>query len=166
MTNKSFKKGMIIFVLSNIPLLLYLAWSPIVRATYKTAFDALVVNTLTFVTSISSPNLLISTTAPTIAGAGCGGTVAAIQNANGTASFNIFTGTAPTSGGCTITMPAATTNWHCVADQVSAVSTTNFIIKQTGALSTTSVTLQLFSDVAAAAAPAASDTWRTTCTAN
>jgi hypothetical protein len=110
--------------------------------------------------------ILLSSTIPTIAGAGCGGTVAAIQNANGTASFNIFTGTAPTSGGCTITMPAATTDWHCEANHTSAISTTNFIIQQTGALSTTSVTLQLFSDVAAATAPAASDTWRTTCTAN
>jgi hypothetical protein len=111
-------------------------------------------------------NLLVSTTVPTIAGAGCGGTVAAIQNPNGTASFNIFTGTAPTSGGCTITMPAATTDWHCEASHTSAISTTNFIIQQTGALSTTSVTLQMFSDVAAATAPAASDVWRTTCTAN
>lgn len=111
--------------------------------------------------------LLFSTTAPTIAGAGCGGTVAAIQNANGTASFDIFTGTAPTSGGCTITMPAAAHHWHCEANHTSAISTTNFIIQQTdNGASTTSVTLQLFSDVAAATAPAASDTWRTTCTAN
>jgi hypothetical protein len=113
-----------------------------------------------------SPNPLISMTAPTITGAGCGGTLAAISAPNGTASFNIFTGTAPTSGGCTITMPAATTDWHCESNHVSAISTTNFIIQQTGALSTTSVTLQLFSDVAAATAPAASDTWRVTCTAN
>jgi hypothetical protein len=115
---------------------------------------------------LGGTNLTFSPTAPTIAGAGCGGTVAAIQNPNGTASFNIFTGTAPTSGGCTITMPAATTDWHCEANHVSAISTTNFIIQQTGALSTTSVTLQLFSDVAAATAPTASDTWRVTCTAN
>lgn len=128
------------------------------------------VQCLTGQTTIGGPllftNLLISNTAPTIAAGGCGGSAAAIQNANGTASFNIFTGTAPTSGGCTITMPAATTNWHCEANHTSAISTTNFIIQQTGALSTTSVTLQLFSDVAAATAPAASDTWRTTCTAN
>jgi hypothetical protein len=116
--------------------------------------------------SLNFTGLLASPTAPTIAGAGCGGTVAAISAPNGTASFNIFTGTAPTSGGCTITMPAATTDWHCEANHVSAISTTNFIIQQTGALSTTSVTLQLFSDVAAATAPAASDTWRVTCTAN
>jgi len=117
--------------------------------------------------SLAATSLLISPTAPTIAGAGCGGTVAAIQNANGTSSFDIFTGTAPTSGGCTITMPAAAHHWHCEANHTSAISTTNFIIQQTdNGASTTSVTLQLFSDVAAATAPAASDTWRTTCTAN
>jgi hypothetical protein len=115
---------------------------------------------------LGGANLLISPTAPTIAAAGCGGSAAAISAPNGTASFNIFTGTAPTSGGCTVTMPAATTDWHCEANHVSAISTTNFIIQQTGALSTTSVTLQLFSDVAAATAPTASDTWRVTCTAN
>ena len=105
-------------------------------------------------------NVFISTTAPTIAGAGCGGTVAAIQNANGTASFEIFTGTAPTSAGCTVTFPAATHHWICpTITHTSAVSTTNFIILQTGALSSTSVTFQLFSDVAAATAPTASDTW-------
>jgi hypothetical protein len=115
---------------------------------------------------LGGANLLMSPTAPTIAGAGCGGSAASISAPNGTASFNIFTGTAPTSGGCTVTMPAATTDWHCEANHVSAISTTNFIIQQTGALSTTSVTLQLFSDVAAATAPTASDTWRVTCTAN
>jgi hypothetical protein len=117
--------------------------------------------------SLNATSLLISPTAPTIAGAGCGGTVAAIQNANGTASFDIFTGTAPTSAGCTITLPAAAHHWHCEANHTSAISTTNFVIQQTDSgASTTSVTLQLFSDVAAATAPAASDTWRTTCTAN
>jgi len=110
--------------------------------------------------SLNATSLLISPTAPTIAGAGCGGTVAAIQNANGTASFEIFTGTAPTSAGCTVMFPAAAHHWICpTITHTSAVSTTNFIILQTGALSSTSVTFQLFSDVAAATAPAASDTW-------
>jgi hypothetical protein len=115
---------------------------------------------------LGGTNLTFSPIAPTIAAGGCGGSAAAISAPNGTASFNIFTGTAPTSGGCTITMPAATTDWHCEANHVSAISTTNFIIQQTGALSTTSVNLQLFSDVAAATAPTASDTWRVSCTAN
>jgi hypothetical protein len=113
-----------------------------------------------------STSVLISPAAPTITGAGCGGTVATISAPNGTGAFDIFTGTAPTSGGCTITMPTSTTGWNCHANHTSAISTTNFIIQQTGALSTTSVTLQLFSDVAAATAPTASDTWRVTCTAN
>ncbi len=110
--------------------------------------------------SLNFTSLFASPTAPTITGAGCGGTVAAIQNANGTASFEIFTGTAPTSAGCTVTFPAAAHHWICpTITHTSAVSTTNFIILQTGALSSTSVTFQLFSDVAAATAPAASDTW-------
>jgi len=115
---------------------------------------------LNFLGNLNVSSLLISNTAPTIAGAGCGGTVAAIQNANGTASFEIFTGTAPTSAGCTVTFPAAAHHWICpTITHTSAVSTTNFIILQTGALSSTSVTFQLFSDVAAATAPTASDTW-------
>jgi hypothetical protein len=110
--------------------------------------------------SLNLANLFLSPTAPTIAAGGCGGSAAAIQNANGTASFEIFTGTAPTSSGCTVTFPAAAHHWICpTITHTSAVSTTNFIILQTGALSTTSVTFQLFSDVAAATAPAASDTW-------
>jgi hypothetical protein len=114
---------------------------------------------------LAGPKLLISQTAPTIAGAGCGGTVAAITAPNGTASFEVFTGTAPTTA-CTITMPAATTSWTCDANTVSATTTTNFIVKQTGAISTTSVILTLFSDVAAATNYAASDTLRVKCMAN
>jgi len=115
-------------------------------------------------TSMTATNLLWNTTAPTIAGAGCGGTLATISANNGTAAFSIFTGTAPTSA-CTVTMPAATTGWVCEANTVSATSTTNFIVKQTGAVSTTSVVLTLFTDVAATQSYTASDTIRVKCSA-
>jgi hypothetical protein len=116
-------------------------------------------------TSETATNLLWSTTAPTIAAGGCGGAAASIPSNNGTAAFTINTGTTPTAGGCTITMPAATTGWICDANHVPAITTTNFVIQQTGAASTTSVTLQDFSDVAAASAPAASVVWRVKCSA-
>jgi hypothetical protein len=113
--------------------------------------------------AITVTNLLLNSTAPTIAAGGCGGAAASIPSNNGTAAFTINTGTTPTAGGCTITMPAATTGWICNANHVSAITTTNFVIQQTGAASTTSVTLQDFSDVAAASAPAASVVWRVGC---
>jgi hypothetical protein len=115
---------------------------------------------------ISIVTLADSATLPTIAGAGCGGSGATIINANGTAAFEIGTGTTPTSGGCTVTMPAAAHSWTCSANSISAITTTDFVIVQTGAISTTSVVLQVFSDVAAASAPIASDTWRVMCRAN
>lgn len=115
-------------------------------------------------TSMTATNLLWSTTAPTIAGAGCGGSVATISANNGTAAFSIFTGTAPLTT-CTVTMPAATTGWVCEANTVSATTTTNYIVKQTGAVSTTSVVLSLFTDVAVAQNFTASDTIRVKCTA-
>lgn len=118
-----------------------------------------------FISNFQTGALLFSSTAPTIAGAGCGGTVASILSQNGTGSFEVNTGTAPGSA-CTITMPAATTSWTCDANHVSAISTTNFIIQQTGAISTTSVVLTLFSDVAAATSYQANDTLRVKCTAN
>ena len=113
---------------------------------------------------ITVTNLLFNNTAPTIAGAGCGGSGATISANNGTAAFSIGTGTTPTSA-CTVTMPAATTGWVCDANTVSAITTTNFMVKQTGAVSTTSVVLTLFTDAAATQAYAGSDTIRVHCSA-
>ena len=112
-------------------------------------------------------NTFASVTAPTIAAAGCGGTNSTISAPNGTASFEILIGSGgATSGGCTITMPAATTSWTCDANTVGATSATNYLVKQTGAISTTSVVIQNFSDAAVATAFAASDTVRVKCAAN
>jgi hypothetical protein len=75
------------------------------------AYLDLSVNRVLLNSGINAANLLISTTAPTIAGAGCGGSAASIANNNGTAAFTINVGTAPTSGGCTITLPTAANGW-------------------------------------------------------
>ena len=86
--------------------------------------------------------LMESSTAPTIAGAGCGGSAATIASNNGTAAFTINVGTAPTSA-CTITMPATTTGWVCSATDQTTPGTND--VKQTaGGSSTTSVTLTNF----------------------
>jgi hypothetical protein len=129
------------------------------------AFPGFTFNNSTTGQIATSPNLLISHTAPTIAGAGCGGTVAAITAPNGTGSFEVFTGTNPLTA-CTITMPAATTSWTCEANTVSATTTTNYVVKQTGAISTTSVVLTLYSDAAVATNYQGSDTLRVKCVAN
>jgi len=109
-----------------------------------------------------TPNLLISSTAPTIAAAGCGGAAASIPNQNGTASFNINVGTTPTAGGCTVTLPTATTGWNCFVTDITTNSTSVFLQKQLSSTAT-QVVLVNYSDVAVATAPTASDIWRVSC---
>jgi hypothetical protein len=107
---------------------------------------------------------LLSSTAPTIAGAGCGGSAASIVTGN-TAAFKVNVGATPGSA-CTITMPAATTGWNCTANDITTQSTGVFLQKQTGAESTTSVVITNFSDVAAATAFTASDILKVQCSAD
>lgn len=113
-------------------------------------------------TTITETNLLISNTAPTIAGAGCGGSGATIASNNGTAAFTINTGTAPTAGGCTVTLPTATTAWNCYPTDLTTTSATVFLQKQTSGTTTTAV-LQNFSTTPAAAAPVANDIYQVSC---
>ena len=112
-------------------------------------------------------NLLISSTAPTIAAAGCGGAAASITVNNGTASFNINVGTTPTTA-CTVTMPTATNGWNCYAVDVTTNSTSVFVQKQSPAASqtTTQIVITNFNDVAVATAFVASDIVRVACSAN
>lgn len=112
--------------------------------------------------SITTQNLLISNQNPTIAAGGCGGSAASIPASNGPSAFTINVGTAPTAGGCTVTLPAAASSWACQANDITTVSTNVFVIKQTAG-TTTSVTLVNYSDVAVATAPTASDIWRVSC---
>ncbi len=92
-----------------------------------------------------------STTAPTIAGAGCGGSAATIASSNGTFAFTIGVGTAPGSA-CTITLPAGvTTGWVCFGTDQTTPGTSD--VKQTaGSSSTTSVTLTNFNSTLGTAA--------------
>lgn len=110
-------------------------------------------------------NVFISTTAPTIAAAGCGGGAASIVVSNGTGAFKVNVGTTPGSA-CTITMPAATTGWNCFATDITTNSTSVFLQKQTGAESQTSVTITNFNDVAVATAFVASDILKVSCHAD
>lgn len=99
--------------------------------------------------------------APTIAAAGCGGSGASISANSGTNSFDINVGTAPASTGCTVTMPAATTNWNCAVNDFTTISTSVFVQKQISS-TTTSVVFQNFSDAAVATAPTAGDIYHVT----
>jgi hypothetical protein len=130
-----------------------------------TTTNAVVSSNVIQAPGLNTTNVLISPTAPTIAGAGCGGSAASIVVSNSTAAFKINVGTAPGSA-CTITMPAATTGWNCFATDITTNSTTQLLVKQTGAESTTSVTLTNFSDVAAASAFTANDILKVACTAD
>lgn len=109
-------------------------------------------------------NIFMSSTAPTIAGAGCGGSGASISTNNGTVAFDINVGTAPTAGGCTVTMPQAATRWNCSVNDYTTISTSVFVQKQTSS-TTTSVVFQNYSDVAVATAPTASDIYHVQCAA-
>jgi hypothetical protein len=95
-------------------------------------------------------HLLYSHTAPTIAGAGCGGSAASITSNNGTAAFKVNVGTSNT-GTCTITLPTAATDWVCFADDTTTTSASVFITKviPTSGHLTTEVTLQNYTDAAA-----------------
>lgn len=106
-------------------------------------------------------NVLISTTAPTIAAGGCGGAAASIATNNGTAAFSVNVGTTPTTA-CTITMPTAANGWNCFATDITTNSTTVFLQKQT-ATGATSVTITNFNDVAVGANFTASDILQVSC---
>lgn len=109
--------------------------------------------------------MLFQNTAPTIAPSGCGGSGATINNANGTAYFNLGVGTTPGTT-CTFTMPTATDTWGCFAfDITNPITAGGYYVKET-ANTTTSVTLTFFSAAGAATAPTASDVIRVTCEGN
>jgi hypothetical protein len=113
----------------------------------------------------STAQLWESGTAPTIAGAGCGGSAASITANNGTAAFKINVGTAPGSA-CTVTLPSAATGWNCSASDITTQTTNVSMQRQTGAESTTSVTITNFSDLTVATAFVANDVLKVTCAAD
>jgi hypothetical protein len=98
----------------------------------------------------SAGHVFFSSTAPSVAAAGCGGSGASITSNNGTAAFKINVGTSNT-GTCTITLPTAGTDWVCFADDITTTSTSVFITKivPTSGHLTTEVTLQNYTDAAA-----------------
>lgn len=106
--------------------------------------DAGTANTKIITNTLSFPNLLASTTAPTISSGF--GTSPSIASNNGTSTFRVNVGTGGTATSGVIGLPAAKTGWNC---QVTDTST-NIVTRET-ANSTTSVT------VTAASAWAASD---------
>lgn len=114
--------------------------------------------------ALAGKNLFISNS-PTIAAGGCGGAAASVLNVNGTAAFDVNVGTTPTSGGCTLTMPTATSGWACSVNDFTTISSTVFVQKET-ATGTTSVTLKNFDTTATAQAPVASDIYHIACSAH
>jgi hypothetical protein len=111
--------------------------------------------------SLNFTNVLLSPTAPSIAGAGCGGSGATIATNNGTAAFSVNVGSTPTTA-CTITLPTATNAWNCFATDITTNSTSVFLQKQT-ATGASSVTITNFSDVAVASNFTASDILQVSC---
>jgi hypothetical protein len=109
--------------------------------------------------------LAISTTAPTILAAGCGAAGASITVNNGTAAFTVNVGTT-NSGTCTITMPAATTDWNCGATDITTTSTLVSMTKSVpGGTPATQITLQNYTDVSATHAWVDSDKIQVRCVA-
>lgn len=103
-----------------------------------------------------------TSTAPTIATGGCGGSGATISNAGGNVVFDINVGTGPTAAGCTLTFPSNTIGWVVSCNDQTTQSATVFVQKQTGAVSQTSVTIQTFAATGSANAPTASDVYHCT----
>lgn len=103
-----------------------------------------------------------TSTVPTIATGGCGGSGATISNGGGNVVFDINVGTGPTSAGCTITFPANSIGWVVSCNDQTTQSATVFVQKQTGAVSTTSATIQTFAATGSANAPTASDVYHCT----
>jgi len=117
-----------------------------------------------FKDAIAFSNVLISNASPSISGAACGGTGAALSGTpNGTASFAINVGSTPGIS-CTITMPASTgTGWNCSAfDRTSPTIGGGYNVKET-ADSTTSVVLTFYNTAGTATSPTASDVVRLQC---
>lgn len=107
--------------------------------------------------------LLASSTAPTIAAAGCGGGAARIDaGANGTAVFSFNVGTTPGTS-CTITLPRAANRWSCNAfDYTSPNAAGGYNVKQTGGTVSTAV-FTFYNTAGTATAPPAGDHVSVTC---
>lgn len=110
--------------------------------------------------SLTTTNLLASSTAPTIGS--CGGGTPSISANNGTGAFRVTVGSATNT--CVINLPAATTGWNCFADNVTTNSTGTYTTKMVpGTGSGTSVSLGNYSDVAVLTNWATSDVLAVSC---
>lgn len=107
--------------------------------------------------------LALSATAPTIANGGGLGTVGTITGAAN--AFDVTAGTGAASV-FVITLPAATNGWVCKGDDITTHSTSVSTVQQTvGTNNTTTVTMGVYSDVAALAAVGTGDHLRISCMA-
>ena len=104
--------------------------------------------------------LLISGTAPTISSGF--GTSPSVSANNGTAAFRVNVGTGGTASSGVIGMPTAASGWNCFCTDITTNSATVSQCKQT-ASSTTTATVGNFTDLAVAAAWAASDVLSVSC---
>lgn len=132
--------------------------------TITTQSNLVAVGNVNFQTGlVNNGTLLCSSSAPTISSGF--GTSPSIVSSNGTCSFQVNVGTGGTATSGVIGLPTAAHGWVCAVTDITTNSTTVFVTKQT-ASSTTSCTVGNFSDVAAAAAWAASDKLNVIATAN
>lgn len=108
----------------------------------------------------TSSRKLYSVQNPTVSGTGLG--TSPSITANGTGAMDITVGSSPSAASFTITFIAASTGWACSGSDITTQSTTDFVLKQVGGTTTTAV-MEMFTDTATAAAPAASDHIRLVC---
>ncbi len=112
--------------------------------------------------NMTSGHLFVSSTAPTVAAAGCGGSGASVTASNGTAAFKINVGTSNT-GACTVSLPTASAGWVCLGTDITTTSTTVSQTKQSGAGANNSVTLQNYTDISGTGAWTDSDVLAVSC---
>jgi hypothetical protein len=110
--------------------------------------------------NLSTGNLLLSSTNPTIS-SGFGGTAPAIVNPNGPTSFELNVGSGTMTSAGVIGLPTAPHGWNCRGEDFTTPTTTNRI-KET-AFTTTSATISNYTSAGALTNYTASDVYLISC---
>ena len=125
-----------------------------------TGFKATTINPIT--SYLLNGVLMIAVSAPSNITACGAGTAPSFAWTNGTAAFEIITGSSTPVATCSWTMPAASHGWSCDVKDITTQSTSVFLQKET-AYTTTSVTVTNYNTAGAATAVVASDHLLVTC---
>jgi hypothetical protein len=120
-----------------------------------TGFNASTVSFST-IQGLTQGHLFFSETSPSALSACGSGTAPSFAWNNGTAAFEIITGSTTPVSTCTWTMPAATNKWVCDITDITT-QTANVFVQKMSASSTNSVTMTNYNTAGAATAVVASD---------